>query len=101
MVAVLVFGFEFRLGLRVVVLLVGFGEGRLSGGILSLLSASIGTPYSLDAKGKILFIEEVCEPITKIEKWMYHLRNAGKLADAAAFYLVSLPRSHWTTLLMI
>lgn len=55
----------------------------MTGGNLSLLSASIGTPYSLDAKGKILFIEEVCEPITKIEKWMYHLRNAGKLAECS------------------
>ena len=41
----------------------------------------------LDTKGKILFIEEVCEPITKVEKWLYHLRNAGKLKDACGIIL--------------
>lgn len=77
------FAFENPQGMPLEVLKEGKAEGRLTGGNLSLLSASIGTPYSLDAKGKILFIEEVCEPITKIEKWMYHLRNAGKLAECS------------------
>lgn len=57
----------------------GKATGKLIGGNLSLLSASIGTPYEVDPEGNILFIEEVCEPMSKIEKWAYHLRNAGKL----------------------
>lgn len=65
----------------------GKGEGILVGGNLSILSASIGTPYELDTDGKILFMEEVLEPITKIEKWIYHLRNAGKFAKCNGIIL--------------
>lgn len=65
----------------------GKAEGILVGGNLSLLSASMGTPYEPDTDGKILFIEEVAEQITKIEKWIYHLRNAGKLAGCSGILL--------------
>lgn len=47
------------------------------GGNLSLLSAAVGTPAEMDAEGKIVFIEEVEEPLTKIEKWTYQLKLAG------------------------
>lgn len=65
----------------------GKAEGELVGGNLSILSASIGTPYELDTDGRILFIEEVLEPITKIEKWIYHLRNAGKFEKCKGIIL--------------
>ena len=65
----------------------GKAEGILTGGNLSLLSASIGTPYELNTEGRILFIEEVAESITKIEKWIYHLRNAGKLRQCSGILL--------------
>jgi len=65
----------------------GRARGKLIGGNLSLLSAAIGTPYEPDCAGKILFIEEVEEPVTKIEKWMYQLRASGKLASCAGILL--------------
>lgn len=65
----------------------GRALGELTGGNLSLLSASIGTPYEIDTRGKLLFIEEVGEPIRKIEKWMTHLKNAGKLKECAGILL--------------
>lgn len=74
-------------GFDIGVLKEGEASGRLIGGNLSLLSASIGTPYEVDTKGNILFIEEVCEPMSKIEKWTYHLRNAGKLKQCAGIIL--------------
>lgn len=81
--------FEFKnpQGMPIGVLKEGKAEGRLIGGNLSLLSASVGTAYDLDTKGKILFVEEVCESITKIEKWMYHLKNAGKLKECSGILL--------------
>lgn len=79
--------FENPAGFDIQVLKEGKAAGRLTGGNLSVLSASIGTPYEMDTKGKILFIEEVCEPMSKIEKWTYHLRNAGKLNDCAGIIL--------------
>ena len=57
----------------------GKAIGNLVGGNLSLLSASIGTPFEVESEDNILFIEEVCEPMSKIEKWIFHLKNAGKL----------------------
>ena len=65
----------------------GKAIGRIIGGNLSLLSASIGTPYSVDTRGSILFIEEVSEPITKIEKWACHLKNAGLLEKCSGILL--------------
>ena len=65
----------------------GKASGILTGGNLSLLSASIGTPYEMETEGRILFIEEVCEPVAKIEKWAMHLRNAGLLKKSAGIIL--------------
>ena len=81
--------FEFRnpKGFPIEVLKEGKATGQLIGGNLSLLSASIGTPYEMNTKDKIVFIEEVCEPISKIEKWAYHLRNAGKFRDCRGVIL--------------
>lgn len=70
----------------------GKAQGRLCGGNLSLITASIGTPYELDTKGKILFIEEVGEPPYKVDGMLTHLRNSGKLADAAGILLGSFTR---------
>lgn len=74
-------GFDFE------VLKEGKATGRIIGGNLSLLSAGIGTPYEVDAQDNILFIEEVCEPMSKIEKWGYHLRNAGILKKCSGIIL--------------
>ncbi|MDY6038474.1 MAG: LD-carboxypeptidase [Eubacterium sp.] len=57
----------------------GKATGNLVGGNLSLLSASVGTDFEVETENNILFIEEVSEPMSKIEKWIFHLRNAGKL----------------------
>lgn len=74
-------------GFDIGVLKEGKATGRLIGGNLSLLSASIGTPYEVETEGNILFIEEVCEPMSKIEKWAYHLRNSGKLKECSGIIL--------------
>jgi len=74
-------------GYEIGVLKEGKACGELIGGNLSLLSASIGTFYEVDTKGKILFIEEVQEPMSRIEKLTYHLRNSGKLKDCAGILL--------------
>ena len=65
----------------------GKTKGRLCGGNLSLLAASLGTPYEIDTKGKILFIEEIGERPYKVDGMLTHLRNAGKFDDAAGIIL--------------
>ncbi len=51
------------------------------------MCASIGTPCEMDTKGKILFIEELCEHIGNLDRYIYQLRNAGKLRDAAGILI--------------
>ncbi|POA29807.1 MULTISPECIES: LD-carboxypeptidase [unclassified Pseudomonas] len=58
----------------------GIAHGRLLGGNLSMIAATLGTPFEIDADGIILFIEDVNEPIYRIDRLLTHLRLAGKLS---------------------
>lgn len=62
-------------------------SGELVGGNLSLISSTIGTPYELNTKDKILFIEDVGESPYKIDRMLTQLRLANKLQDCKAFIL--------------
>lgn len=55
----------------------GKAEGRLLGGNLAVIQALINTPYDIINPGTILFIEDVSEPIYKIERMLYQLRMSG------------------------
>lgn len=55
----------------------GQAEGILLGGCLSLVSHLIGTPYSPDYSGSILFLEDVGEKPYKIDRYLAHLKQAG------------------------
>jgi muramoyltetrapeptide carboxypeptidase len=58
----------------------GAGEGVLYGGCLSMLVASLGTPYEIKTDGTILFIEDVMTKPFQIDRMLMHLKLAGKLA---------------------
>jgi muramoyltetrapeptide carboxypeptidase len=55
----------------------------LVGGNLCLLAATAGTPAQLDARGKILVLEEVGEPAYRIDRLVQQLASSGILADVA------------------
>ena len=57
----------------------GVAEGPLLGGNLSLLSATLGTPYAIRPQGAILFFEEVGEHPYRLDRLLSHLRLAGVL----------------------
>lgn len=57
----------------------GIATGELFGGNLAVLAELINTPYDFIKPGTILFIEDVAEPIYKIERIMYQLRLSGVL----------------------
>ena len=61
----------------------GKAEGILVGGNLSLLTATLGTPYEVDTKNKILFIEEVEERPYRIDRMLTSLALADKFSDCA------------------
>ena len=57
----------------------GVAEGQLIGGNLTLICASLGTPYAIDTKDKILLIEDVDTEPWIFDHMLSHLRNAGCL----------------------
>jgi len=65
----------------------GIVEGTIIGGNLSLIADTIGTPYEIDVKGKILFIEEIEEEPYRIDRMLNQLRLSGKLDDAVGIIL--------------
>ncbi len=65
----------------------GSAKGILTGGNLSLVSSSLGTPYEIDTKDKILFLEDVGEEPYRIDRMISHLKAAGKFRDCAGIIL--------------
>jgi muramoyltetrapeptide carboxypeptidase len=59
----------------------GSAEGILYGGCLSLLVASLGTPYEIHTAGTILFIEDTAEKPFQIDRMLMQLKLAGKFED--------------------
>ena len=57
----------------------GRAEGILYGGCLSLLVASLGTPYEIKTEGTILFIEDVNVKPFQVDRMLMQLKLAGKL----------------------
>lgn len=73
----------------------GRATGRLTGGNLSLVQQTIGTPYEIDTRGAILFLEEAHDPMSVADERLLHLRSAGLLKHVRGivFGQLSLDRS--------
>lgn len=54
-------------------------RGKLVGGCLSMIIATLKTPYELETEGKILFLEDVNERPYKIDRMLTQLKLGGKL----------------------
>jgi len=65
----------------------GKANGILVGGNLSLIAATMGTPYEIDTKGKILFLEEIGEEPYRVDRMLTQLLLSGKLEDAEGILL--------------
>ncbi|PLR81718.1 MULTISPECIES: S66 peptidase family protein [Bacillus] len=70
---------------RLKTLVAGSARGPLVGGNLSLLTSTMGTPFEVDTKGKLLLIEDINEEPRSIDRMLNQLKMAGKLDDAAGF----------------
>ena len=73
----------------------GTAVGRLTGGNLSLVQQTIGTPYEIDTRDAILFLEETRDPMSVVDERLLHLRAAGLLRHVRGivFGQLSLDRS--------
>ncbi len=61
----------------------GVAQGQLVGGNLTLIAGLQGTPWELDTRGRILFIEEIGEHTYCVDRMLTQLRLAGKFDDCA------------------
>ena len=65
----------------------GKTQGRLMGGNLTLVCATMGTPYGIEATGVILFLEDVNEAPYRVDRLLSQLRLAGILDSVAGIVL--------------
>lgn len=59
-------------------LVTGEARAAITGGCLSLVAASLGTPWEIATKGKILFLEDVNEKLFRVDRMLMQLLLAGK-----------------------
>lgn len=59
----------------------GMAEGKLTGGCLTILSLSLGTPHAVQTSSSILFLEDIDEAPYKIDRMLTHLVQAGCFKD--------------------
>jgi muramoyltetrapeptide carboxypeptidase len=69
----------------------GAAEGVLLGGCLTLVEATLGTPWELDTRGAILVLEDRGMKPYQVDRALVHLRQAGKFREAAGFVLGDFP----------
>lgn len=62
----------------------GKAEGVIQGGNLRLIASTLGTPYEIDTKDSILFLEDVSEHAYEIDRMLTQLLIAGKLDSVKA-----------------
>lgn len=61
----------------------GRATGKLRGGNLAVISGLLSTPFDPVEPGSILVIEDIAEPIYKVERMLYTLRLSGALESLA------------------
>lgn len=58
-------------------------NGTIVGGNLQSFVDTMGTPYEIDTRGRIVLIEETHEAISRVYRLITHLVDAGKFYDCA------------------
>ena len=62
-------------------------EAPVVGGNLAVWNSLLGTPYVGNARGKILFFEEISENVARINRFVHHLEQAGGFKGVKAVVL--------------
>ncbi|HXJ17324.1 MAG TPA: LD-carboxypeptidase [Candidatus Polarisedimenticolia bacterium] len=72
-------------------LVAGIGEGILLGGCLTLVEATLGTPWALATEGALLVLEDRAMRPYQVDRALMHLKQAGKFRRVAGFILGDFP----------
>ena len=73
--------------------LAGQAVGRVLGGCLTLLEATIGTPWELETKDAILVLEDRAMKPYQVDRVLMHLKQAGKFERVRGILLGEFPES--------
>ena len=82
-----------KLRLRGEPMLAGEAVGRVLGGCMTLVEASIGTPWELDTKDSILILEDRAMKPYQVDRVLMHLKQAGKFEGVRGIVLGEFPES--------
>ena len=61
----------------------GKATGRLAGGNLTMLASLMGTPYEIDTRGAIVFLEDIREDLYRVDRMLTQLALGGKFEAMA------------------
>lgn len=64
-------------------------NASLTGGNLTVIASTIGTPWEIDTRGRILFLEEIGEEPYRVDRLLLQLKLAGKFKDCEGIALGS------------
>lgn len=62
-------------------------EGKLVGGNLNTLLSMLGTPYDFSWQGCIVVLEDISEPLYRLDRMLTQLGLSGKITEPAGFIL--------------
>lgn len=65
----------------------GTATGRLIGGNLAVVGGLVGTPFEIETRGRVLFLEDIDERLYRVDRYLAQLSLAGTLQSAAAILL--------------
>jgi muramoyltetrapeptide carboxypeptidase len=69
----------------------GTAEGTILGGALTLLEATIGSPWEIDTNDAIVILEDRAMKPYQIDRVLIHLKHAGKFKNVRGFVLGDFP----------
>src|SRR5438067_13909084 len=73
--------------------LAGQAVGRVLGGAMTLVEATIGTPWELDTTDSILILEDRAMKPYQVDRVLMHLKQAGKVEGVKGIVLGEFPES--------
>lgn len=79
------------LDLRGETLIFGAATGTILGGCLTLVEATLGTPWEIQTGGTILLLEDRAMKPYQVDRALVHLRQAGKLKGLRGMVLGEFP----------
>jgi len=80
-----------EIGLQGAVMVAGEVQGRILGGCMTLVEATLGTPWELDTRGAILVLEDRAMKPYQVDRVLMHFKHVGKFDEVVGIVLGEFP----------